>query len=85
VIIDDLHFKAMPITPNKTDSPWIVDPNRVLSFTIASPGFQLISWRRGQNTQLRGCVKLEQLPYCNALDSAKTLTVLVMKKLLGFL
>ena len=85
MIIDDLHFKAMPITPNKTDSPLIVDPNRVLPFTIASQGFQLISWRRGQNTQLRGCVELEQLPYCNAPDSAKTFAMLVMKKLLGFL
>jgi hypothetical protein len=75
----------MTVTPDKTDSPLIVDPNRVLSFTIAPQGFQLISWRRAQNTQLRGCVKLEQLPNCNPLDSAKTLAVLVMKKPLGFL
>ena len=84
MIIDDFHFVTMAITPNKTDSPLIVDTNRVLPFTIASQCFQLISGRRRQNVQLRGGVKLEQLPDCNPLDSAKTLAVLVMKKLLGF-
>jgi hypothetical protein len=84
VIIDDFHFVTMAITPNKTDSPSIVDPNRVLPFAIASQSFQLIAGRRRQNVQLRGGVKLEQLPDCNPLDSAKTLAVLVMKKLLGF-
>jgi len=75
----------MAITPNKTDSPLIVDANRVLPFTIASRGFQLISGRRGQNAQLRGCMKLEQLSQGNPLDRAKTLAVLVMKKLFRFL
>ena len=84
MIVDDFHVVAMAITPNKTDSPLIVDPNRVLPFAIASQSFQLISGRRRQNVQLRGGVKLEQLPDCNPLDSAKTLAVLVMKKLLGF-
>ncbi len=85
MIIDDFHFVAMAFTPSKTDSPLIVDPDRVLSFAIASQRFQLISGRRRQNTQLRRCVKLEQLPYCNPFDSPKMLAVLVMKKLLGFL
>jgi len=45
VVIDDFHFVTMAITPNKTDSPLIVDTNRVLPFTIASQGFQLVSGR----------------------------------------
>jgi len=85
VIIDDFHFVTIAVTPNKADSPLIVDPNRVLPLMIASQCLQLISGRRRQNSQLRGCVKLEQLSYCNPLDGAKTLAVLVMKKFLGFL
>ena len=85
MIIDDFHFVTIAVAPNKTDSPLIVDANRVLPFTIASQCFQLISRRRRQDAQLRGCVKLEQLAYCNPLDGAKTLAVLVMKKFLGFL
>jgi hypothetical protein len=85
VIVDDFHFVTIAIAPNKTDPPLIVDPNRVLPFTVSMQCFQLISGRRRQNAQLRGCVKLEQFPNGNPLDSAKTLAVLVMKKLLRFL
>jgi hypothetical protein len=74
----------MTITPNKTNSPLIVDPNRTLPFPITSQCLQLISRRRRQNAELRGCVKLEQLSQGNPLDNAKTLAVLVTKKLLRF-
>jgi hypothetical protein len=84
MIIDDFNFVTVAITPNKTDSPLIVDPSRVLPFTITSQRLQLIPGRSRQNVQLCGCVKLEQFPDGNALDRAKTLAVLVMKKLLGF-
>jgi hypothetical protein len=36
MIIDDFHIVAMALTPDKTDSPLIIDPNRVLPFPIAS-------------------------------------------------
>jgi len=52
----------MAITPNKTDSPLFIDPNRVLRFPITPQCFQLISGRRSQNAQLCGGVKLEQFP-----------------------
>ena len=51
VIIDDFHIIAMAITPNKTDSPLIIDTNRVLPFPTASQCFQLISRRRSQNAK----------------------------------
>jgi hypothetical protein len=56
----------------------------MLPFTIASQCFQLVSGRRRQKAQLRGCVKLEQLPQGNPLDGSETLAVLVLKELLRF-
>ena len=73
----------MTLTPGKTDSPLIIDPNRMLSFPIASQRFQLISGRRSQNPQFRSCVELEQLPQGDALDGAKTLAVMILKEFLG--
>src|SRR5260370_10202150 len=52
----------MALTPDKTDSPLIIDPNRVLPFPIASQCFQLISRRRSQNAQLVRRLNLEQFP-----------------------
>jgi hypothetical protein len=58
MIINDFHLVAMSIAPNKTDSPLLVDPNRVPSFAIASQCFQLIPGRGSQYSQFRGCMKL---------------------------
>jgi hypothetical protein len=57
----------------------------MLSVAIASQSFELISGRRRQYTQLRRCMKLEQFANCDTLNGPKTLGVLIVKKLLGFL
>jgi hypothetical protein len=46
VIIDNFYIVTMTVAPNETDSPLIVDPNRMLATSIASQSFQLISWWR---------------------------------------
>jgi hypothetical protein len=56
MIIDDFHIVAMAATPDKTDSPLVIDANRVLSFPAASQCFELIARRRRQNLQLRSRV-----------------------------
>jgi hypothetical protein len=75
----------MALTPHKTDSPLIIDPNRVLPFPIASQCFQLISRRRSQDAQLRRSVKLEQFPQGDPLDGTEPPAVVIMKELLSFL
>ena len=85
MIIDDFHIVAMALTPDKTDSPLIIDPNRVLPFPIASQCFQLISRRRSQNAQLRRSVKLEQFPQGNPLDGTTPPAVVIVEQLLSFL
>ena len=75
----------MALTPHKTDSPLIIDPNRVLPSPIASQCFQLISRRRSQNAQLRRSVKLEQFPQCNTLNGREPPAVVIVKELLSFL
>jgi hypothetical protein len=85
MIVDDFHIVTMALTPDKTDSPLIIDPNRVLPFPIASQCFQLISRRRSQNAQLRRSVKLEQFPQGNPLDGTEPPAVVIMKELLSFL
>jgi hypothetical protein len=85
MIVDDFHIVAMALTPDKTDSPLIIDSNRVLPFPIASQCFQLISRRRSQNAQLRRSVKLEQFPQGDPLDGAEPPTVVIVKEVLSFL
>ena len=85
MIVDDFHIVAMALTPDKTDSPLIIDPNRVLPFPIASQCFQLISRRRSQDAQLRRSVKLEQFPQGDPLKGTEPPAVVIVKELLSFL
>jgi len=84
VIIDDFDIVAMALTPDKTDSPLIIDPNRVPPFPIASQCFQLISRRRSQNAQLRRSANLEQFPQSDPFDGTEPPAVVIVKKILSF-
>jgi len=84
VITDDFDIVAMALTPDKTDSPLIIDPNRVPPFPIASQCFQLISRRRSQNAQLRRSVNLEQFPQSDPFDGTEPPAVVIVKKILSF-
>ena len=85
MIVDDFHIVTMALAPDKTDSPLIIDPNRVLPFPIASQCFQLISRRRSQDAQLRRSVKLEQFPQGDPLNGTEPPAVVIVKELLSFL
>jgi len=75
----------MTLTPDKTDSPLIIDPNRMLFFPIASQRFQLISGGRSQNAQLSRRVKLEQFSQGDPLDGTNSPASVIMKKLFSSL
>ena len=85
VIINDFHVVAVAVTPDKTDSPLLVDPNRVLPFPVASQRFQLIPRGRSQYAKFRGRVKLEQFPQGESPDRTKPPAVPITKKLLRLL
>jgi hypothetical protein len=45
MIVNYLHIVGIPFKPTKTDSPFFVDANAVLAFTISLQAFQAVSWR----------------------------------------
>jgi len=84
VIVDDFDIVAMALTPDKTDSPLIIDPHRVLPFPIASQCFQLISRWRSQNAQLCRSVNLEQFPQSDPFGGTEPPAVVIVKEILSF-
>jgi hypothetical protein len=58
VIIHDLDIVCVPFTPNEAETPLVIDPNAVLSLSVAVQGFQTISRRRHQVSQFRRAVQL---------------------------
>jgi hypothetical protein len=45
MVIDNLYIEAVAIAPHKTDSPLVIDSNRVLPFAITPQCLQLVAWR----------------------------------------
>jgi hypothetical protein len=48
MIIDYFHIKTISVSPNKTESPLIVDANAVPAFKISSQSLEAISRRRSK-------------------------------------
>jgi hypothetical protein len=71
VIVHDLNFVSIPLAPNEAKTPLVVNPNAILSLSVAMQYFQAISGRCCQIAQFRGAVQLPELAPRNALDSLK--------------
>jgi hypothetical protein len=50
VVIDDLDIVSIPIPPNKTNAPLIIDSNAVLSLSISAQRLQAIARGGGHIT-----------------------------------
>jgi hypothetical protein len=84
VIVHDLNFVSIPLAPNEAQTPLVVNPNAILSLSVAMQYFQAISGRRCQIAQFRGAVQLPELAPRDALDSLKAASRLPAMKSLGF-
>lgn len=52
MVVGDYNVACVAIVPAKTDTPLIVDADAVLMFSVATEGFQMITWRNSQGFQL---------------------------------
>jgi hypothetical protein len=84
VIVHDLNFVSIPLTPNEAQTPLAVNSDTVLSLALAAQGFQTVSRRRCQIAQFRGAVQLPKLASRDALDSLKATARLPTVKSPGF-
>ncbi len=75
---------GIPIAPNKTNTPLIINANAMLPFALTMERFQTIAWWRRKVTQLRRTIQLPKLPASDGLDGLKSTTALTSMKPLGF-
>lgn len=72
MIIHDHDILRPTLGPDKADAPLIVDPDAVLSRSIAFERFQAIAWRGRQITQDLGVMQLSRLALRDALDGTRS-------------
>jgi len=73
MIIHNLNVIGVPVSPNKTDTPLLVDPNAVLPFPVSVERLQPIVRRRCQVPQISGNIQLAKLSLGYSLNTAKSL------------
>jgi hypothetical protein len=61
VIVDDLDVEAVPVPPEKANSPLIVDPNAVLPLTFAFQCFEAVARRNVEVVEGFGGVQNDEL------------------------
>ena len=76
VIVHDLNVEHVPVTPHKTQSPLVVDPNAVLTLPVTPQCFQTVSGWCRKISQLSGAVELSELAAGYLLDCSKAPTPL---------
>jgi hypothetical protein len=68
VVVNDLNFVRVSVSPYEADAPLIIDSNAVLAMAIAAQAFEPVSSRSGQIAELRGEMNLVELPPSDSLD-----------------
>ena len=68
VVVDDLHIVRIPIAPDETDPPLVVDPDAVLTSASTREGLQAVAGRCPQVVQGAGVMEMQQLPVADPQD-----------------
>lgn len=71
MIIDDFNVVSIAIPPRETDAPLVVDPNAMLTDSIAGEKFQAISWGYAQIGKLIGGIEQGKFALGNTLDHGR--------------
>lgn len=68
VVIDDFYGFSVAVTPDKANSPLVVDADAVLTFAVAFKGFEPVSGRNAEILKRDGVVKDFELSHGRALQ-----------------
>jgi len=73
MIIGNLNFESIAITPYETDAVLVVDPNAVLSSAIPLQGLQMVAGKYGKIRKSNRCVDLHELSLNNRRQAIEAL------------
>ena len=80
VVVHYLYISGTNISPDKADSPLIIDANAVPTFAVALQGFKTVPWWRAQKPQgLRG-IQLSKLAFGDSGERPKSSRALAIEQ-----
>ena len=73
MVVNNFHFKDIPLFPAKTNPPLLIDSDTVLAFTIPFQSFQAVGRGSFQIIKNAGPVEHPELSKCHPLDPLRQL------------
>lgn len=83
VAVHYLKLVSPVVVPDKTNTPWVIDPHAVLSFSIILQGLQGVAGRDSQTDQFRDSTSLQELSPCHPFDVSEAGHGLTFEQSLG--
>ncbi len=72
MIVDDFYFVGIAITPDKADSPLVIDSDTVLPFSASFERFNTVAWKYSKVAKRYGSGEHFELAPGNSLDGTKS-------------
>jgi len=69
MVVDDLNFTGVSVSPCKANAPLIVDADAVFTSAIALQSFEVVTRQRGERLDIRRSIKHVQFAESRTLDS----------------
>ena len=85
MIVDDLDSFRRAFSPDKAQSPLVVDPDAVLTLPVAVQCIEAVSWDRRQVLQPLSVIQHSQLSPRDRFNVSELAAVLALEELLGLL
>jgi hypothetical protein len=85
VVINYLHLLRRAVTPNKADPPLIINPDAVLTLSLAAQSLESVSGYDSQILQCRGIIEHSKLPPCHPSDVPEPAILFAPEQILGLL
>jgi hypothetical protein len=83
VVVDNFHVFGPCVRPAKAYTPLIINTDTVLPLSVACERLKAIAWRRLQELQRCGCLKLSELTSRNFRDRSEALRLSRLEELAG--
>ena len=72
MVIDNLALIGVPLSPAKADTPLVIDPDAVQSFTVTAKRLQAVSRGGDKVAEFNRGIQLPELPLGDSLNRPKT-------------
>ena len=72
MVIHNFNIVSVAVNPFEADTPLVIDPDAILTFTVPAQSFKPVAWRRKQVLKRFGSMEIIKFAPCWSFKSLET-------------